>query len=183
MFPEIKRGVETFPAHSQHLLLGQRMHLLWNRAPKQKTATDLSSVEWSLPSSNRKEPGFFLTQVRIRSQNQWSIPRVSFFHKPEPLQVLILHAVTVCSDPRPPSVSKLGSWAFSHLLSEDSGSLAPHGPPQENSQRRPPFLSYHRFLRHPRPSWKDGRQLGEDHCHLVPLFSFTSSFPTFTFYP
>lgn len=43
------------PSHNQHLLLSPRMHLLWNRAQKRKTATDLSSMDLS----NKKEPGFF----------------------------------------------------------------------------------------------------------------------------
>lgn len=48
-------------SHVQRLLLNQRMHLLWNRAQKQKkkkSATNLSSIQSSLPLFNRKSEAF-----------------------------------------------------------------------------------------------------------------------------
>lgn len=63
-------------SHMQHLLLSQRMHLLWNRAQKQKTATDLTSV--AQINGKSKTFSVSLKQVTIWSQNQWSILGVSF---------------------------------------------------------------------------------------------------------
>lgn len=67
------------------------------------------------------------------------------------------------------SVSKLGTWAFSSLLGEDSGP-----PPSESVPGKSPGCDLHFSVAVSSclvcPSWKDGRQLGEDSCHPMPLF-------------
>lgn len=80
-------------SHIEHLLLNQRMNLLWNRAQKPKTATNLSPVQSSLYHfSMGKARVFLCSSNRSWSghKNQWSIPYIAFFQEPQNPQVLVL---------------------------------------------------------------------------------------------
>ena len=164
-------------SHSEHLLLRPRTHLLWNRAPKQETATDLSSggaESYYFATEESQAFSVFLQQVMTQSQNQWSSPPISFFHNQQNLYAVILPYVLSRFGLTLFLVSKLGTWAVFSLLSEVSGPRTTLPPPPSESLHFSVTLSSYLAC----PPWKDRWQpaaVGEDSCHpgslLCPVVS------------
>lgn len=109
--PEISREMLRFLinilpfSRLQHLLLNQRMHLLWNRAQKQKTATDLSSVEWSLYYFSMGKARLFLCFAN-RSWFSHKI-NVPFPKSPSPGITFLALVVWPSPSPLPPFSSSI----------------------------------------------------------------------------